>query len=98
MKEGFWSATIGHIGWSIIYGYFALHLDNDPLSCLAFTEEHDSHEHAITGSMKKDGDYVDVGQTFRGAFTVQLMATLAIIGASLSPYYMKELNSAFFAL
>ena len=26
------------------------------------------------------------------------MATLAVVGASLSPYYMKELNSAFFAL
>ena len=61
LKEGFWEGTIGHIGWAIIYAYFALHLDNDPLSCLAFTEEHDDHEHAITGSMKKDGDYVDVG-------------------------------------
>ena len=66
--------TLNSVGWAIIFGYFALHFDSDPSSCYAFEEEHESHEHALTPEMRNgDGDWSNVGQTFRGAFMTQFI-------------------------
>ena len=68
--------TLNAFGFAIMFGYFAFHFDDDPSSCLAYTEEHDSHEHRIVNESDSNGENVDVGQVFRGAFMVQAICCI----------------------
>ena len=73
-----------------IAGYFAFHYDSDPESCFAFEDESEHHEHAITKDMKRDGDYTNVGESFRGGFTTLFFSMFIIFLGNMAPYYVKD--------
>ena len=66
--------------WTLVFGYFALGLDNDPQSC----EASDENDYRFgVGGLKKEERFIDVGFRLRLTFQVAFFSylTMTMIGS-----------------
>ena len=78
-------------GFAFIYGYFAFHFDDDPASCLADTDNY-HHTHRLE-SEPDNGNYEDVGSTFRFGFLVLFICMMtAATGWILNHFFYQDKN------
>ena len=71
-------ALVSYAVWTAIYGWFALHFDDDPEACFASNA---SDQRLIT-NINPEHD-TDVGSTFRTCFSVLFYTSLACLFVSL---------------